>query len=90
MMLPEDCRRLLGRISAYLDGDLDASDCADVEAHARSCAHCAALTESLRQTIGLCRKEAAVPLPVEVRARARARVQQLLDATSPGAHHEKP
>ena len=70
MTPPDECRRLLGRISEYLDGDLDASSCVEVENHARSCARCAALIESLRQTVGLCRQAATVPLPDDVRARA--------------------
>ena len=77
---PDDCAAILASISAYLDGDLDAAACANIEAHAVTCASCAPTIEGLRRTIGLCHDAGAVPLPDAVRRRARASIQQLLDA----------
>lgn len=77
---PGDCAVILASISAYLDGDLDAAGCANIEAHAVTCATCAPTIEGLRRTIGLCHDAGAVPLPEAVRQRARASIQQLLDA----------
>lgn len=77
------CRETLQDISAYLDGDLDAAACHAIERHARGCPGCAAALDGLRQTVGLCRQAADVPMPEAVRARARAAVRQLL-AQRPG------
>ena len=75
-----DCAAILSSISAYLDGELEQTACAAIEAHCASCRSCAPLVESLRRTIGLCREAGAEPLPENVRARARESVRRLLDS----------
>ena len=77
-----ECRRILASVSAYLDGDLDATACDSIEAHCRSCAGCAEVIAGLRATIGLCRNAAATPVPEAVRQRARERVRRLLEGDS--------
>jgi anti-sigma factor RsiW len=72
------CRETLQDISAYLDGDLDPAACHAIERHAQGCPGCAAALDGLRQTVGLCRQAADVPMPEAVRARARAAVRHLL------------
>ena len=74
------CRTILSGISAYLDGELDATACDAIERHCQACARCAALVQGLRETVGLCRQAASVPLPDAVRQRARDSVRRLLDA----------
>jgi anti-sigma factor RsiW len=74
-----ECAAILSNISAFLDGELDATACAAIEVHCASCARCAPLVDGLRRTIGLCRNAADTPLPDAVRARAQAAVRQLLD-----------
>ena len=73
------CRMLLERLSAYLDGDLAAPQCAAVDRHCRRCRRCARALADLRATVGLCREAAARPLPSAVRRRALAQVRALLD-----------
>ena len=77
--LGAECRRLLASVSAYLDGDLDATACESIEAHCRECGKCANVIAGLRETIGLCRQAGARPVPEPVRQRARDRVRRLLD-----------
>lgn len=81
MTLPHTfaCRETLQNISAYLDGELDATDCEAIERHSRTCPACAALVEGLQKTVGLCRQAAKAELPEAVRQRASAAVRQLLD-----------
>jgi anti-sigma factor RsiW len=74
-----DCQTILRGISAYLDGELDTTACDAIERHCQTCPRCAALVNGLRDTVGLCRQAASVPLPDAVRQRARASVQRLLD-----------
>jgi anti-sigma factor RsiW len=75
-----ECRTLLAEISAYLDGELDAAACDVIERHCLACCDCAAIVDGLRETVGLCRKAASMPLPDEVRQRARDRIRRLLAA----------
>ena len=80
---PDDCAAVLAGISAYLDGDLEAAECAMIEAHAVTCTACAPVIDGLRRTVGLCRDAGAVALPEAVRQRARASIQRVLDAENP-------
>jgi anti-sigma factor RsiW len=77
------CKEVLTNISNYLDGELDRTACDAIERHCLDCPSCAAVVNGLRETVGLCRQAAAVPLPDGVRERARDSVRQLLD------RHEK-
>jgi anti-sigma factor RsiW len=78
-----ECRRVLASVSAYLDGDLDATTCESIEAHCGTCAECADVIAGLRKTVGLCRQAGSTPVPEAVRQRARASVRRLLDRDSP-------
>lgn len=73
------CRVLLERLSAYLDGDLPASECRSIAAHARTCARCSDVLADFRSATGLCRRAGARPLPPAVRQRAKDRVRRLLE-----------
>ncbi|TAK18293.1 MAG: hypothetical protein EPO35_01545 [Acidobacteria bacterium] len=72
------CDMLAERLSAFLDGDLDAADCRRIAAHARRCARCRRLTKELRDTVGTCRRAATVPLPSGVRQRALDGIRALM------------
>jgi anti-sigma factor RsiW len=74
------CRDILEHIAAYLDGELDATACAGIEAHCDACDDCARVVGGLRETVGLCRQAARAPLPDVVRALALARVRGVLHA----------
>jgi anti-sigma factor RsiW len=76
---------MLANISAYLDGDLEATPCEAIEQHCQGCASCAALVRGLRETVGLCRAAAFIPLPDAVRQRARDSVRELLERESKNA-----
>jgi len=74
------CRVVLERLSAYLDGDLPASACRKIEAHAETCPRCTDVLDELRRTTGLCRHAGERPLPPAVRKIARDHVRRLLDS----------
>ncbi|HVZ20074.1 MAG TPA: zf-HC2 domain-containing protein [Vicinamibacterales bacterium] len=74
-----ECRAILSNISAYLDGELDATACAAIEAHCAGCPECAPIVNGLRRTIGLCQNAGTAPLPEDVRARAAESIRKLLD-----------
>lgn len=73
-----ECAAVLGGISAYLDGELEATECEVIEQHCRSCADCAEVVKGLQDTIGLCRGAVAAELPEPVRAKAQASITRLL------------
>ena len=76
------CKDVLANISSYLDGELDTAACDAIEQHCLTCASCATVVNGLRETIGLCRQAATLPLPDDVRRRARESVRRLLDRQS--------
>ena len=73
-----ECAAVLGGISAYLDGELEATECDAIEAHYRTCAECAEVVAGLRETIGLCRGAVVAELPEPVKAKAQASITRLL------------
>lgn len=76
-MKPE-CAAVLGGISAYLDGELESTECDVIEQHCQTCADCAAVVKGLRDTIGLCRGAVVAELPAPVKAKAQASIARLL------------
>jgi len=82
-MTATPCRaraKMIGRVSAYLDGELTPAECAAIKRHCRDCSRCRSIVAGLRRTVGLCRKAGAAPLPAAVRKRARESVRRLLNA----------
>jgi len=73
-----ECAAVLGGISAYLDGELEATECDAIDLHCRTCADCAAVVQGLRATIGLCRGAVVAELPEPVKAKAQASIARLL------------
>jgi len=73
-----ECAAILGGISAYLDGELEATQCEAIEAHCQTCPSCAAVVHGLRETIGLCRGAVAAELPDAVKQKAQRSISQLL------------
>jgi anti-sigma factor RsiW len=63
------CRELLGQLSDYVDGDLEAALCAELEAHLAGCPDCRVMVDTMRRTITLYRTQAAVDLPSDVEER---------------------
>lgn len=73
-----ECAAVLGGISAYLDGELETTECEAIERHCQACASCAAVIAGLRDTIGLCRGAVVEELPDVVRRKAQDSIAQLL------------
>jgi len=73
-----ECAEILGGISAYLDGELDRTACDAIERHCQTCPSCEAVVQGLRDTIGLCRGAAVLPIPDSVRKKALDSISALL------------
>ncbi len=87
---PVTCEGLLAQISAYLDGELSAATCEQIEHHAQSCAQCERVIADFRATTGICRTAADTPLPDAVRAKAQERVRELLAVRGPRSAVRRP
>lgn len=72
------CRKLLLRISRYLDGELTAAQRHVVEQHVHTCSCCGTMAARLRSTIAACRAQGGRRPPRDVMLRARARIRALL------------
>lgn len=68
---PENCREVFAELSAYLDAELPADMCREIETHLSDCPPCIEFVNSLRRTVELCRKYRAgsVPAPLDETAR---------------------
>jgi len=62
-----ECRELLGRLSEYLDGELDVSACEKIEEHMDDCPPCQAFLESLRRTVEHVRHAEPAAIPDDVK-----------------------
>lgn len=49
----EECRKLLSSLSEYLDGELEAKLCQEIEKHLSECERCRIVVDSLHKTISL-------------------------------------
>jgi anti-sigma factor RsiW len=65
------CEQMLGTLSDYIDGDLQAELCAELERHLEGCENCRVVVNTLRRTIELYKDtgEESAQLPGHVRER---------------------
>ncbi len=56
----KNCKALLGSLSEYIDGELPAELCAEIEKHLEGCENCRVVLNTTKRTIDL------VQLPVDV------------------------
>lgn len=67
--MTKNCRDYISNLSDYLDGDLDAALCEEIEKHIGACTNCRIMVDSLRQTVTLCREGRPEALPKELEER---------------------
>ena len=72
------CPDVAGKLSRYLEGEIDRADCADVESHISSCPRCRRACDALRQTLGVCRALPEPAVPAEVQESVRSEIRRLL------------
>ncbi len=63
------CQEILEQLSAYIDDELEARLCAEIEAHLAGCPDCRAMVDTLRKTVTLYRECEPDDLPPDVRDR---------------------
>jgi anti-sigma factor (TIGR02949 family) len=66
----DECRRLLGTLSEYVDGDLSEELCSILEEHMEECDNCRIVVDTLRKTVSLYHKSAeSEKMPTDIRQR---------------------
>jgi anti-sigma factor RsiW len=63
---------MLGSLSDYIDGELEAELCAEIESHMADCDNCRIVVDTLSRTITLYRDTCHDPLPEDVKRRLLA------------------
>lgn len=70
MQHQHDCKSLIASISDYMDGELQAEVCAELENHLKECHNCRVVVDTLRKTIDIYHDTAAGEgMPEDVRSR---------------------
>ena len=66
----KECRKLLGSLSEYVDGELSKELCEVLEHHMQDCEDCRIVVDTLRKTVYLYRKTAETEnIPADMRQR---------------------
>jgi RNA polymerase sigma-70 factor (ECF subfamily) len=73
------CRDVLMLFSQHLEGDIDPTVCATMEAHLARCGRCRGTCESLKRTLAVCRELPAPEMPASLAASVRAAIQVFLN-----------
>jgi RNA polymerase sigma-70 factor (ECF subfamily) len=73
------CPDVLRLFSRHLEGDIDPSVCATMEAHLAHCRHCSHACESLKRSLAACRQLPTPDVPASLTASIRAAVQAFLN-----------
>ena len=72
------CPDVLTLFSQHLEGDIDPSVCATMEAHLAQCRHCSDACESLKRTLAVCRELPTPDVPASIETSIRAAIQKTL------------
>ncbi len=63
MDMTSSCAELKAQLSDYINGDLDAQVCAELERHLANCENCRIVVDTLRKTILLYRNYSTPSMP---------------------------
>jgi len=72
------CEHVLEQLSNFIDGEVDASLRAEIEAHLRTCRKCSVLHDSLRKVLIIVADERTFEIPVGYSERLHAFIDQHL------------
>ena len=76
------CLALFEKLSEYIDKELDASTCREIEAHIRACTPCQVCLGTLQQTVDLCRRLRRHPVPETFHLKLKRSITGLMDPSS--------
>ena len=73
------CPDVLTLFSQHLEGEIDPSVCATMEAHLAQCHHCRDACESLKRTLALCRELPTPDVPASLATSVKAAIHAFLN-----------
>jgi RNA polymerase sigma-70 factor (ECF subfamily) len=73
------CPDVLMLFSQHLEGEIDPSVCATMEAHLARCPHCRGTCDSLKRTLAVCRELPTPEVPAALAASVKAAIQTFLN-----------
>jgi RNA polymerase sigma-70 factor (ECF subfamily) len=73
------CPDVLTLFSQHLEGEIDPSMCAAMEAHLAQCHHCRGACESLKRTLAICRQLPTPDVPASLATSVKAAIHAFLD-----------
>jgi anti-sigma factor RsiW len=71
-----ECRKHIQDIADYIDGELDAKLCSELEAHLKDCANCRLMVDTLKKTVILCKDGQREELPESIREKLKDAVRK--------------
>ena len=77
------CPDVLTLFSQHLEGEINASVCATMEAHLAQCHHCRAACESLKRTLAVCRQLPTPDVPASLAASVKTAINAFLKTANP-------
>ena len=69
---------LFERLSEYIDRELDAPACKEIEAHIKACKPCQVCLDTLKQTVNLCRNLETHQVPETLSYKLKAAINGLM------------
>ena len=72
------CPDVLTLFSQHLEGEIDPSVCATMEAHLAQCNDCRHACESLKRTLGMCRQLPTPDVPASLASSIKAAIRAVL------------
>ena len=76
-----DCEHVWDHISAYIDGEVDAAQRADIDKHLETCEICSAVLDSTRNVVVLVADGRVFELPAGFSDRLHRRLESELELT---------
>jgi anti-sigma factor RsiW len=70
------CDDLIGNLSDYIDGELDAETCSELEKHLAGCKNCRLMVDSMKMTVKLCRDGVQQDLPPSLQKKLDAKLAE--------------
>jgi anti-sigma factor RsiW len=78
-----DCKHVWQHISAYIEGDVDATLRAEIDKHLETCEICSAVLDSTRNVVILMADERVFELPAGFSQRLHERIEREIQRADP-------
>jgi len=67
VQITETCKQLIALLTDFLEGELDAARCHQIEAHLATCPYCHAVVDTTLKTLALYHGAPREPMPEQVK-----------------------